>query len=522
MTKSIAIIPARGGSKRIPKKNIKLFHGKPIISYTIEAALNSKLFDVVMVSTDDSEIAEIAKNAGAEIPFMRSSENSSDFASTGQVLEEVLKIYLSLKIKFDFACCIYPTAPFVTKDILLKGFNLLHSLNYKSVFPVTQYSYPIQRSLRIDENDKVSMVWNEFIDSRSQDLEKRYHDAGLFYWFTPDEFLKNKELFTENSGCIILKETECHDIDNLEDWYLAELKFKLINSETILKKASKLILGTAQIGMHYGVNNSSELLTVEQSLEILNCAKENGIIELDTANAYGESERIIGMYNRCASPFIVNTKVVKTNFVHLRTHVQKLLIKLGVKKINTLYIHKINEFIDNSHVLSELVNLKNEGIIDNIGVAVYTNNDIDFVMDFNEINIVQVPFNLLDNENVRGEKLRQLKISKKEVHVRSIFLQGLIFANPNNLPEYLSILKPYLIQLNKISSSTNYSIANIAFQYALSKPYIDKILFGIDNINQLKSNINEIHKEVSPEVFRLIDHINVKEIELLNPGNWQI
>lgn len=227
---NLAIIPARGGSKRILGKNIKHFLGKPIIAYTIETAINSQLFDEVMVSTDDEEIAIIAEQLGAKVPFFRSPESSDDFATTVDVLIEVINRYLELNKVFDHACCLYPTAPFITETLLKTGFNLLKSHSYSTVFPVVAFDYPIQRSLQLSEYGKVEMVWPEFLLSRSQDLPKRYHDTGMFYWFSPQEILNDKKLFGENSGALIISELACHDIDNPDDWEMAELKFRRLNS----------------------------------------------------------------------------------------------------------------------------------------------------------------------------------------------------------------------------------------------------------------------------------------------------
>jgi len=226
----IAIIPARGGSKRIPRKNIRPFAGKPIIAYSIEAALKSELFDVVMVSTDDPKIAEVAKQYGATVPFYRSDANSGDFSTTVDVLLEVLDYYGEKGIIFSEACCIYPTAPFVSAHFLSDGFERLVSEKFDSVFPIVAFDYPIQRSLQLSENGQVSMVWPEHLLSRSQDLPKRYHDTGLFYWFRPEKLLTEKAIFGDNSGALIISELECHDIDTPDDWDMAELKFKRLHS----------------------------------------------------------------------------------------------------------------------------------------------------------------------------------------------------------------------------------------------------------------------------------------------------
>jgi N-acylneuraminate cytidylyltransferase len=227
MQNKIAIIPARGGSKRIPKKNIQLFLEKPIIAYSIETAVNSKLFDEVMVSTDDMEIAEIARQYGASVPFLRSPETSNDHATTGDALIEVINAYKKLDKMFDYACCIYPTAVFVTAEKLQEAFKILVEKNYLSIFPVMPFSYPIWRSLKM-ENGKISMNYPEYQNSRSQDLPLAYHDAGQFYFFKTDVLFTEKTLFTSNSGAIIIDEMEGQDIDNLTDWKLAEIKYKML------------------------------------------------------------------------------------------------------------------------------------------------------------------------------------------------------------------------------------------------------------------------------------------------------
>lgn len=223
----IAIITARGGSKRILRKNIKDFLGKPIITYSIEAAIESKLFDEVMVSTDDTEIKNIAEDCGAVIPFMRSKETSNDYATTEEVLMEVLDYYKKLGKVFEYACCIYPTAVFVTAKKIKEAFNFMIQNNFLSVFPVIRFGYPIWRSLKI-ENGKLKMNYPEFQNSRSQDLPLSYHDAGQFYFFKTSALFEEKALFTSNSGAIIIDELEGQDIDTIDDWILAEIKYKLM------------------------------------------------------------------------------------------------------------------------------------------------------------------------------------------------------------------------------------------------------------------------------------------------------
>ena len=225
---NLCIIPARIGSKRIPKKNIKSFFGKPIIAYSIEAAIKSNVFNEVMVSTDSNEIAVIAKKYGAEIPFFRSEKNSDDFATTYDVIEEVLIYYMNKGIKFDNVCCIYPCAPFVTSKKINLSFNKLNKDKLDTVFPIIEYSFPIQRAVKII-NDRVYFFDPKNLNTRSQDLENSFHDAGQFYWMKTERLLNNKKIISDNCGFILISETEGQDIDKESDWKLAEFKFKLLS-----------------------------------------------------------------------------------------------------------------------------------------------------------------------------------------------------------------------------------------------------------------------------------------------------
>lgn len=226
--KRIAIIPARGGSKRIPQKNIRDFLGKPIISYSIQAALDSQLFDEVMVSTDDEKIAEIAQSLGANVPFLRSLNSSSDFATTLDVIEEVIHEYSKLNQEFQEICCIYACAPFVSKEILISSFELMQSEGFDSIFPIMAYGFPIQRALILNHG-KVSFINQENSSVRSQDLETNFHDAGQFYWMK-SKILIEKKIITNNTGGVIISELEGQDIDNEVDWKLAELKYEILQS----------------------------------------------------------------------------------------------------------------------------------------------------------------------------------------------------------------------------------------------------------------------------------------------------
>ena len=228
--KRLAIITARGGSKRIPRKNIKNFCGKPILAYSIEAALASKVFDEVMVSTDDVEIARVAEELGAKVPFFRSRENADDFSTTRDVVLEVLDSYGKLGERFESVCCIYPTAPFLTADMLREAMELLEESGADSVLPVVKFDFPPQTSIVIREG-RAGFRWPENALTRSQDLEPFYHDVGPFYCLRTESFLEQKLLIMENTRALELPQSRVQDIDTPEDWTVAELKYRMLKEQ---------------------------------------------------------------------------------------------------------------------------------------------------------------------------------------------------------------------------------------------------------------------------------------------------
>jgi pseudaminic acid cytidylyltransferase len=223
--RNLCIIPARGGSKRIPRKNIREFFGKPIIAYSIELAINSGLFSEVMVSTDDAEIAEIAIEYGAQVPFIRSEKNSNDFATTLDVLNEVVEFYRSKGEKFDSLLCIYPTAVLADLEDINLAFSKLE--NFEMVLPITKFSYPPQRGYCITKKNGVDFVFPENINKRSQDLEPWFHDAGQWYWYKINQM--NKGLGVLKKGYVEISNIKIQDIDTEDDWVLAELKYNFVN-----------------------------------------------------------------------------------------------------------------------------------------------------------------------------------------------------------------------------------------------------------------------------------------------------
>ena len=229
----LCIIPARGGSKRIPRKNIKEFLGQPVIAYSIKAAIDSQCFDKVIVSTNDAEIAEVAKSFGASVPFMRPDELADDYASTIPVVKHAIEWFDDQGQSPSEVCCLYATAPFVRASTIRKAYEQMQSAQADYCFTVTSFAFPIQRAIKITAENRVEMLYPEHLETRSQDLEESYHDAGQFYWGKAEAFKQQKPLFSKSATPYILPRYLVQDIDTLEDWKKAELMYKTIKKEAI-------------------------------------------------------------------------------------------------------------------------------------------------------------------------------------------------------------------------------------------------------------------------------------------------
>ena len=227
---NLCVIPARGGSKRIPRKNIKEFCGKPMIAWSIEAAKASDCFDRIIVSTDDEEIAELAKSYGAEVPFMRPAELSDDYAGTTAVIAHAINTLAEHSQPPAYVCCVYATAPFVQAEDIKRGLEALKSTNAAYAFSITSYEFPIQRAIRITQNQRVEMFQPEYFETRSQDLEEAWHDAGQFYWGQASAWLESMPIFSRNSAPVHLPRNRVQDIDTPEDWERAEWMFTALQA----------------------------------------------------------------------------------------------------------------------------------------------------------------------------------------------------------------------------------------------------------------------------------------------------
>ena len=286
--------------------------------------------------------------------------------------------------------------------------------------------------------------------------------------------------------------------------------------------AKKIILGTAQFGLSYGINNKTGKPDLTTTHEILDFAYRNGVYNLDTAEGYGNAENIIGSYcKNYGREFAINTKFKKVTKGNLRTECLNSLQRLSVKQIRTYFFHRFDDFIECPELILELIQLKREKLIGMIGVSVYTNTELETVIKHPNIDVVQIPFNLLDNHSQRGNLLKMAKEYNKIVQVRSVFLQGLFFKNLEQIPFVLLPLKPHLEKIHTIAREMNQTMESLCLKYVFAQPDIDEIIIGVDNKEQFANNLTWINSEIDPDLIQTLDSINVKEQELLYPYNWK-
>ena len=338
--KAIAIIPARGGSKRIPRKNIKLFHAKPLIAYSIQTALSSGVFEKVIVSTDDEEIAEVAREYGAQVPFMRSKELSDDFATTGDVVADVIKKLKAQGEEFDYVCTIYATAPLLQKEYLQEAFEKLQNSDAKVAFSATSMPFPIQRTFKLTKDGRCEMFWPEHFKTRSQDLEEAYQDAGQFYWEKVGES-RNDILFSHDAIPIILPRHLVQDIDTLEDWTRAEMLYEILHPDIYDRWNS----------LKKELNKKEEIITFYQgNIYFMSIGQNVG------HETYGKKQLFL-------RPVLVYKKLSKTTFIGIPlTSTPKegsyyFSFRYKKDKVSTAMLHQMRVFdIRRSEYLSGKIN----------------------------------------------------------------------------------------------------------------------------------------------------------------------
>lgn len=285
---------------------------------------------------------------------------------------------------------------------------------------------------------------------------------------------------------------------------------------------NRFILGTVQFGLNYGINNQNGKPSEESVFEILNEAYENNIRQLDTADAYGDAQKLIGKFSASSGKqFLINTKFKVDEALPIHRQLESSFEQLNAKQINVYFYHRFEEMVKYPHTISELQQLKRKGNISKTGISVYTNKEFETCIHADHVDVIQLPFNLLDNFSKRGSLLKKAKEKGKEIQVRSVFLQGLFFKNLNSFPECLQPLKQYVSQVKEKASGKRLSVYDLALAYVLKKKEIDQIIIGVDSIQQLQANLNAAATVLDEELEKEIDSIDVAEEELLYPYNWK-
>jgi uncharacterized protein len=286
--------------------------------------------------------------------------------------------------------------------------------------------------------------------------------------------------------------------------------------------SNRFILGTVQFGLNYGINNQDGKPSEENVFKILDEAYQNGIHQLDTADAYGDAQRLIGKFSASTGKqFLINTKFKVDEFLPIHRQLENSLEQLNAKGVNVYFYHRFEEMVNYPQTVFELQQLKENGSIHKTGVSVYTNKEFDTCIHADHVDVIQLPFNLLDNFSKRGSLLKRAKEKGKEIQVRSVFLQGLFFKELHSFPEYLQPLKTYVSQVKEKAAAKRLSVYDLALAYALKKKAIDHVIIGVDSIQQLQANLTAAATVLDEELEKEIDSINVAEEELLYPYNWK-
>ncbi len=282
----------------------------------------------------------------------------------------------------------------------------------------------------------------------------------------------------------------------------------------------KFILGTVQLGINYGINNNEGKPSKEMAFSILNCAWKNGIEILDTADVYGDAQAVIGEYHLLTKNiFKINSKF-KGNSLPVEVQIEKILNELNIPALNVYFYHSFHDFVNSPNLMSDLVKLKTEGKFKKIGLSVYENSELELAILNPHIDVIQLPFNLFDNINERGAMLKKAKKYNKMIQIRSVYLQGLFFKEISKLPVKLEPLAKHLTTIQRIATNNNISIEQLAIAYATMQEYIDEIIIGVENENQLIENVELFENRYDESIIDEINKINIEEKELLYPKNW--
>jgi pseudaminic acid cytidylyltransferase len=518
--KILAILPARGGSKRIPNKNIKEFCGKPMIAWPIQTLQTSGVVDDILVSTDSLEIQKVVNSLNIKAPFLRPPELSDDNTGTGPVIKHALEWYIANIGKPDLILTVYPSAVFITAGDLEAALEQLLDSGSQSLIACGEYEYPIQRALFLNADNRIEMFSPEYINTRTQDCQEAFHDAGQLYFSTTDAVLEGSGEFSNDSTMFVLPRHKVIDIDTAEDYEFAERLFLL---EQDKKKMNRLAIGTVQFGLDYGVANKHGQVDAKEASLILQAGNSRGIDTLDTSISYGVSEECLG--NVGVNKYKVVTKLppiplgIKDINSWVYDQMQASLTRLNIRTAYGLLVHDTSQLFgsNGAKLASAISSLKQEGLVHKIGVSAYGPDEVASVFQRFEVDIIQIPFNVFDRRMLTSGWLQRLNSSGIEIHARSIFLQGLLLLPLDAVPEKFSQWAPLLKFWHEWLDTHDTSALETCLHYPLSIPQIDRVIVGIDNHQQLNEIMEAFNPRNRPFIF---PDISCDDELLLNPSNW--
>ncbi len=518
--KILAIIPARGGSKRIPLKNIKEFCNRPMISWPIEVLKASNYVTDILVSTESKRIQQIAEDWGASAPFLRPKELADDQTGTKEVIKHATEWYVENIKTPDLVLTIYPTAVFIEEEDIENAINLIDETGSSSIVACKEYIYPIQRAVFINKDQKIEMFQPEFSLTRTQDCEPAYHDAAQLYLSTTKQILSDEDEFSStSSSMLIIPRHRAVDIDTPDDFEFAERLFQLQLSK---QKMNRIAIGTVQFGMPYGIANQKGQVDYDTAQKIVSIAADNGIDTYDTSISYGESEECLGKIG-------MNNKFVITKLPQIPSgisdipdwifsQVKSSLSRLNVNKAYGLLLHDSSQIDELGFIFNNtFTDLKKDGLVEQIGLSAYTPEEISKASTLINLDIVQVPFNVIDRRLIQSGWLNRLHNAGVEIHARSIFLQGLLLLDKHQIPEPFQKWNDLWSSWHSWLDENEVSPLAACLHYPLSIPQIDKVIVGLDGINHLEALINSFDQDNRPFIF---PDLSCEDELLLNPSNW--
>jgi len=530
---NVAIIPARGGSKRIPKKNIRCFCGKPIIAYSIEAARRTGLFDRIIVSTESEEVAEVALAYGAEVPFLRPELLAGDHATTSEVLVHAVE-WLKQHGGCEVFCCIYPTAPLLDVEDLRKGYEQVNRLLSNAAMSVMPIVHPVHRTLQLDASGLVGYLWPENRDKRSQDLPELFQDGAQFYWCRADAFLEKADILALQPAPIRLASMRSHDIDTPEDWEIAELKYLRLQRRTevadVAPTTSPMVLGTAQLGFTYGIANRLGKPDAATANSMLCTAWAGGIRIFDTAQAYGDSEYVLGDFFGSSFGFAEARFITKlhpdvnvNDEAEIRGHVEESLRRLSIPRIWLLLLHCEQQLDQWSGTLGRtLRRLCDEGLIGHLGASVYGVKHALAALRNPDLSFVGIPGGVLDRRMKRANIVSVAAEYNKKLLVRSVFLQGLAFMAPEQISSRIPYAREATATLRAFCAERDLDAREFAYGYVRRSFPGAFVVLGAETPTQVRENCElDTLPEIDPGVAEAWDNQWPVDYEgLYNPATW--